>query len=291
MKKIIHFSDIHIGHEDEIRINHKEEKQDMYERFRWVIKNTAMVKQPAENYVIVITGDIVDEASDENYRKAKECLDILTNQSYQVLIVPGNHDYSSIRSFADKKWVGKFKKQFFGTNQIDYPKLDIIDEIAFIGLDSMEGELGSIWERIGGGGELGRNQLNKLDAMLSSSEVESCKKKIVYLHHHPLNPIPEHELKDAKEFSEVLSKYHIDALLFGHLHHGKKWNGCIGYENIPRIYDAGTTTMKQGFPGPHRVLDLTRDAVFDYDGDFHGDYAILSRLSLIEALGELLGRL
>jgi len=94
-----------------------------------------------------------------------------------------------------------------------------------------------------------------------------------------------------KDFSKVLSKYQIDALLFGHLHHGKKWNGCIGYEKIPRIYDAGTTTMKQGFPGPHRVLDLKLKAVYDYDGDFHGDYAILWRLSLLEALSELSGRL
>jgi 3',5'-cyclic AMP phosphodiesterase CpdA len=273
MKKVIHLSDVHIGCEG------------MYERFRDVIRHLAMIKQPAVNYVVVITGDIVDEASDENYSMAKECLDILTSGGYRVLIVPGNHDYGS-GNCADKKWVKKFKKQFFSSDQVGYPKLDIIDGMAFIGLDSMEKELGT-WDRRGANGELGKNQLNKLDAMLGSNKVHACEKTVIYLHHHPVDPIPQHELKDAKGLGKVVSKYKdsIQAVLFGHLHLGKKSNGWCGIE---RVYDAGATTMKDGAPGSHRVIDLAREPIYDYDADFHGKYASLPELPLIKTLLELL---
>ncbi|MHC4725504.1 MAG: metallophosphoesterase family protein [Planctomycetota bacterium] len=152
MKKIIHLSDLHIGYEG------------MYERFRAVIHHLAMIKQPAKNYVVVITGDIVDEASDLNYSMARECLDMLSNQGYRVLVVPGNHDYGS-GNCADKKWVKEFKVRFFDTANITYPKQDIINKVAFIGLDSMEKELGT-WDRRAANGELGKRQRDALDKML-----------------------------------------------------------------------------------------------------------------------------
>lgn len=273
MKKVIHFSDVHIGFED------------MHKRFYEVISNLATLKQPAGDYVVVITGDIVDKASDENYLMGRKYLDVLSNYGYKVLVVPGNHDYGSGDS-ADEKWVKEFKKQFFDNVNITYPKLDVIDEVAFIGLDSMEAEL-HWWDKGGGDGELGKEQLGKLDAMLRSDKVKDCL-KVVYLHHHPWDPIPRHKLKDSDKFCDVLKNHKVDALLFGHLHHGKKWNGLC---NIPRVYDAGTTTMKEGRPGFHRVMHLNRNAVKDYDADLHGEYANISKLSLSQALLDLLSRI
>lgn len=280
MKKIIHLSDIHIGHEG------------MYERFRAVINHLAMIKQPAGNYVVLVTGDIVDEASDQTYDMAKECLDKLTGHGYRVLIVPGNHDYGS-GNCADKKWVKEFKKCFFGNGNIGYPKLDIIDDMAFIGLDSMAKELGTV-DRLLANGELGTVQLKKLDNILNSKKRKDCQKTVIYLHHHPMDPIPFHELKDAKKLAAVLRKYvtkdnekkGIDAVLFGHLHLGKKSNGWC---DIQRVYDAGATTMKEGAPGYHRVIDLDRPPVFDYDADFHGQYASVTQLPLLKTFLELLG--
>ena len=280
MKKIIHFSDVHIGYEG------------MYERFRAVINHLAMIKQPAGNYVVLITGDIVDEASDQSYDMAKECLDKLTGHGYRMLIVPGNHDYGS-GNCANKKWVTKFKKCFFGNQNISYPKLDIIDEMAFIGLDSMAKELGTV-DRLLANGELGTVQLKKLDDILNTKKRKDCQKTIIYLHHHPMDPIPLHELKDAKKLAAILSKYvrkddkkkGIDAVLFGHLHLGKKSNGWC---DIQRVYDAGATTMKDGSPGFHRVIDLDLPPVYDYDADCHGEYASVTRLPLLKTFLELLG--
>jgi len=258
MKKIIHLSDLHIGPEG------------MFERFRDVIRHLTMLKQPGANYVVVITGDLVEEASDTNYDMAKKCVNMLSGEGYRVLVVPGNHDYGS-GNCADKKWVKKFKRQFFGTEKenMRYPKLDIIDGMAFIGLDSMEDELGTL-DRRASNGELGEKQRNRLDKMLGSGKVQNCEKTVIYLHHHPLDPIPTHELKDAKALGALLSKYvkkdeekkGIDAVLFGHLHIGKKSNGWC---DIQRVYDAGATTMKGGAPGFHRVIDLSKEPVYDYD--------------------------
>ena len=55
MKKIIHLSDLHVGHED------------CDEKFRAIIDNITFLKQPAENYIVVITGDIVDNANKKEY--------------------------------------------------------------------------------------------------------------------------------------------------------------------------------------------------------------------------------
>jgi 3',5'-cyclic AMP phosphodiesterase CpdA len=263
MKKIIHLSDLHIGYSD------------MEERFQVIIKNIVFSKQPASNYVIVITGDLVERATSPNYEGAKMCVDKLKEEGYTVLPVPGNHDYSNLL-FAVKKNVGRFKETYFDEPKQPYPKLDIIGEtgekIAFIGLDSMAEELhwyDSMWAN----GEVGAGkgeQLERLEKMLKSDSVTSCKYKVVYLHHHPFEPLhAKHKLKDAEEFCNTLKNHKIDALLFGHNHYGKKWNGCLG---IPRCYDGGSSTRKFNVTCEHRVIDLSRDASLDYDGDFFGNY-------------------
>lgn len=265
MIKIIHLSDLHIGYSD------------MEERFQVIIKNIIFTKQPASNYVVVITGDLVERATSNNYEAAKMCVDELRKAGYTVLPVPGNHDYSNLL-FAERKNVKRFKKIFFNNEQQPYPKLDIIgvagEQIAFMGLDSMAEEIhwyDSMWAN----GELGAGkgqQLERLDNMLKQDNVEACKYKVVYLHHHPFEPLyDKHRLKDAEAFCNLLKNHKIDALLFGHNHHNKKWNGLLG---IPRCYDGGTSTRKLNVACEHRVIDLSRDPGQDYDGNFFGNYEI-----------------
>ena len=96
-------------------------------------------------------------------------------------------------------------------------------------------------------------------------EVYAAKYKVIYLHHHPFHPQPFHYLKDSEELGCILRQFKIDALFFGHNHDGRKWNGKW---SITRVYDGGTSTGKKGKPAPHRVIDLSRDPVFDYDAEF-----------------------
>jgi 3',5'-cyclic AMP phosphodiesterase CpdA len=257
MKKIIHFSDLHIGY------------RDLGERFQCITDNVIFEKEPAEEYIIVMTGDLVEKATDpSNYEEVILYIEKLQAAGFTVLVVPGNHDYGT-GSLGSKKYVDLFKEVFFGDPQIEYPKLDIIDGIAFIGLDSMAAEL-HWYDRLFAEGELGGKQLQRLDAMLKADDVRACVYRVIYLHHHPFDPLPLHHLKDSDKLGEILQKQgNVDALLYGHNHLGKKRNGKWG---IRRCYDAGTTTRKLDFTGSHRVIDLSRDARLDYDADFHCNY-------------------
>ena len=256
MKKIIHLSDIHIGHED------------CGERFRTIINNITALKQPPEDFIIVITGDIVDNANhEENIVEALEDIGKLEKNGYRVLVAPGNHDYGN-GALGNKKFVDIFKEKYFGTRDISYPKLDIIGKIAFIGLDSNAEELH--WhDRIFSQGELGQDQLKRLKKILKKPELKSLR-KVIYLHHHPFDFKLGMKLKDRKELKKVIENK-VDAILFGHYHKSlksttKPYNGKWG---IHRCYNAGTATHKNGNPGFHRVIDLSKkDPRKDYDGSF-----------------------
>lgn len=255
MKKIIHLSDLHIGFQ----------KQDLKQRFEGIVQSIIFVKEPAEDYIVVVTGDLVEKATDPaNHDAAKQYLDKLQSHGFVVLVVPGNHDYG-IGAKADRKHQRKFKALFYNDENCIFPRLDIIDNVAFIGLDSMEAEL-HVLDRLGANGELGADQRDRLEALLDQEDVRGCGYRVVYLHHHPFDPWMFHELKDSKELGDILTRHgNIDAILFGHNHHFRKWNGKWG---IPRCYDAGSSTRKNDSPSFHRVIDLSKPPSEDYDADF-----------------------
>ncbi|MDZ7261129.1 MAG: metallophosphoesterase [candidate division KSB1 bacterium] len=255
MKKIIHLSDLHIGYK----------KQDLARRFEGIVQSIIFVKEPAEDYVIVVTGDLVEKATDPaNHETAKRYLERLQSHGFTVLVVPGNHDYG-MGSKAYQRHQKKFKELFYNDANCIFPRLDIIDEVAFIGLDSMEAEL-HFFDSFGANGELGTEQRQRLDAVLDRQDVQSCRYRVIYLHHHPFDPWLFHELKDSRELGEIVTRHgNVDAILFGHNHHFRKWNGKWG---IPRCYDAGSSTRKNDTPSFHRVIDLSKPPAQDYDADF-----------------------
>jgi predicted MPP superfamily phosphohydrolase len=256
MKKIIHLSDLHVGYEE------------CGTRFRTIIDNITTLKQPAKNYIVLITGDIVDNA---NCRKqiddAVDAVEELEKRGYRVLVIPGNHDYGTgIKG--NKKFVDLFKEKYYKSRDISYPKLDIIGRIAFIGLDSTAGELH--WhDRFFSEGELGRDQLKRLKKILKDPKVTG-RKKVVYLHHHPFDFKLAMHLKDNEKLRKIIENK-IDALLFGHYHADpdsavKLSHGTWG---IPRCYNAGSSTHKNGDAGFQRIIDLSKaDPGKDYDGNF-----------------------
>ncbi|HOB82979.1 MAG TPA: metallophosphoesterase [Bacteroidales bacterium] len=256
MKKIIHLSDLHIGHED------------CGNKFRTIIDNIAFLKQPARNYIVVITGDIVDNANDISYTdEAIDSIHLLEKLGYMVLPVPGNHDYGT-GTRGDVKFVEIFKERFYKNTGITYPKVDIIEGVIFIGLDSTAEEL-HWYDRFLSEGELGKEQLQKLEKIINDPDINGLK-KVVYLHHHPFDFKLGMQLRDSDELKKLIENK-IDALLFGHYHvqpsaAGKIFHGVWG---IPRCYNGGTSTHKNGNPGFQRVIDLSNpDPRVDYDGNF-----------------------
>jgi 3',5'-cyclic AMP phosphodiesterase CpdA len=256
MKKIIHLSDIHVGHED------------CGERFRTIIDNITLLKQPAENYIILITGDIVDNANFAEFTdEAIDAIRQLEQNGYKVLLVPGNHDYGT-GAWGNNKFVHIFKEKFFGDTKINYPKLDVVEEIAFIGLDSTAEEL-HWYDTIFSEGELGKSQLQRLKKMLELAKISGLK-KVIYFHHHPFDFKFGMQLKDREKLKKIISNK-VDMLLFGHYHSHESSAGKIfhGMWGINRCYNAGSSTHKNGNTGYHRVIDLSNsDPRMDYDGCF-----------------------
>ena len=256
MKKIIHLSDLHVGYKD------------CGVKFLAIVDNITFLKQPANNYIVLITGDIVNNAKhSEQVDEAVYDIEQLEERGYKVLVVPGNHDYGT-GTRGDKKFVGLFKEKYFKSRRISYPKLDIIDEIAFIGLDSTAEELH--WhDRFFSEGELGVRQLKRLKRMLNKPEVASLK-KVVYLHHHPFDFKFGMQLKDNNDLKKIIENK-IDMILFGHYHADPASAGKIfhGAWDIVRCYNAGSSTHKNGNAGFQRIIDLSNaDPRMDYDGNF-----------------------
>ena len=267
MKKIIHMSDLHVGY------------RNFNERFQTISDNVInRISDKLANYVIIITGDLVNNANKKgSYEEVTKTLDKLKESGFKyILVVPGNHDYGSGKK-GNKKFVKLFKLAFY-KSEIDYPILNIIDSVAFIGLDSMAQELhwyDNLWAQ----GELGEDQLGKLESILKSSDVRECKKRVIYLHHHPFRWKPLHELKDSLKLKKVIrrlidSGISIDALLFGHNHQGNSHNGHWG---IPRCYDAGTATLKSrpkfiNWAPLFRVKSATR--IIDLEKSLHFEHKI-----------------
>jgi 3',5'-cyclic AMP phosphodiesterase CpdA len=255
MKKIIHLSDLHIGHDD------------CGVKFRQIVENITLFKQPADNYVIVITGDLVDNATHEaQVEEALDAIDQLEKRGYKVLVVPGNHDYGT-GCWANEKYVKSFKKYFYKDSKIQYPKVDVIDEAVFIGLDSIADEL-HWYDKMLSEGEIGEAQLKRLRNIIEDPQY-SAKKKIVYLHHHPIDVAFGMQLKDRDKLGKIL-KNKVQVLLFGHFHDdsncaGKIYNGTWGIE---RVYNAGSSTHKNGNTGLHRVINLEKETRDDYDAKF-----------------------
>jgi 3',5'-cyclic AMP phosphodiesterase CpdA len=254
--KIIHLSDLHVGHKE------------CGERFRTIIRNINSCLQPAEEYIIVVTGDLADNANKTEHREeAAQSIEELENHGYRVLVVPGNHDYGT-GTIGNVRNVRLFKERFYNDPDITYPKLDTINGTAFIGLDSTAEELN--WhDRIFAQGELGRGQLGRLQKIINDPAISKMM-KVVYLHHHPFDFKIGRQLKDSDDLRSVIEN-RTDLLLFGHYHRSKKGalKVHLGTWGIPRCYNAGTATHKNGNPGFHRVIDLSRpDPAMDYDGDF-----------------------
>lgn len=257
MRKIIHLSDLHTGYPD------------LLERFSCIVRNIIFLKEPASDYVVVISGDLVDNGSvDDAYDNVRRELDRLREAGFAVVACPGNHDYGT-GLLGNKRNVDRFKAAFWNEPDANYPRLDVIDGCAFIGLDTLAEEL-NWYDRIFAQGELGHAQLTRLSVLLQSERVRLCTHRVIYMHHHPFDPRPLHDLKDSGALREVLQGQKLDALLYGHNHGGLIANGKWG---ISRCYDGGSATRKPAVDPRrrgsfHRVIDLTREPSHDYDARF-----------------------
>ena len=269
--KIVHISDLHIGANEAKDCPTCDKLTDF------------IIQAESPDSVIVITGDLNDSVGNADIVK----LAIDQVQKLQtafgkerVLVIPGNHDYATKEKglghgldLGHHKCVEQFKINFFGDATVSYPKVDTFGDVTFLGLDSADEATTSL-DCLPYRGKIGDSQRAALETKLA--ELNSSKpdqKKVVYLHHHPLIPsIPGNILLDTmylvdrKDFMKLLHKYHVDLLLYGHIHSeecfgdGKElYSQVVPLDRVDLIFNAGSSTNVSNDPtwaACYRVIDL-----------------------------------
>ena len=248
--QILHLSDLHIGANTGERAN-----------LNFIVNKTKNKWGGAEiKPLVIITGDLSNDGEVEQFEEAKGILEPLSKAGFQMLIIPGNHDYGFIGSWEQLHRFEIFKNRFYTdpkTGQpraVDFPLKTEINGHVLLGLNSMEGYEHDILAS----GKLGDIQITKTALLLNGLEDRDKKQKvIVYLHHHPFlypgQPLQKdliemigHLLSDGDKFMDAVSG-RVDILLFGHEHWHLDFTGtklATKYE-IPIILSAGKSTDKK----------------------------------------------
>lgn len=270
--KIIHLSDTHIGRDDNERRMH-------------ALLQDITNQGGAQDSVLVHTGDLIHHGHPDEMRVGRRVLDSLAGQGWRILLVPGNHDCGD-SLHVDPQWAALFRDQFapylFGSAAAQFPVLTLLEDCAFIGLDSNAAEMG-FWERWMAEGYLGSAQLARLGALLDSPEVQT-RTAIVYLHHHPFIDAPMvradvgdkaywkelfgwntrgfRRLKDAYSLMQCV-RDRADILLFGHQHFGLDFSAEAQRYGIRLALDASSSTATQMDTDRmrYRVIDTASGAV------------------------------
>lgn len=220
--KIIHVSDLHF---------HKNQNDNKKANMLLEI-----IKKKYPEHNLIITGDIVDDGHELQFKNAFEALEPFLGK---IFISPGNHDFGAVGSFYSYERAIRFDEmltiplQQGGTFKGDNtPVVNIIKEgedcAILIALDT---NLETNHPFDFACGEIGKDQLCALDTILNNpANTEMI--KILFFHHHPFMHInPFMELKDAKELVRIIYGK-VDVLLFGHKHVSKPWENVNGIKYI-----------------------------------------------------------
>ena len=256
--KIIHLSDTHVGRNNNGRSN--------AQLFELIINDILTLDNPSD-YIVIHTGDLIDQGNQQQRDLGENLLTKLSNNGVRVLLCPGNHDCGDAMH-VDPSIAMQFKKQFahyiFGQHTHQFPVLRIIDDCAFIGLDSNQAEM-SWLDRWFAEGNLGSQQITALSALLDLPEVRE-KVVVLYLHHHPFfdafvvsadvgdghflshlfswNTRRFRRLKDAYSLMQSI-RDRVDILLFGHQHFGLDYSVEGQRYGIPTALDASSSTCTE----------------------------------------------
>ena len=256
--KIIHLSDTHVG-----RNNNGSSNAELVDL---IIDDILSLENPSD-YLVVHTGDLIDKGNQQYRDLGSSLLARLSDQGVRVLLCPGNHDCGDAMH-VDPTIAAQFKAQFapyiFGQQPTQFPVLNIIDDCAFIGLDSNQAEM-SWLDRWLAEGNLGGAQITALSKLLDLPEVRD-KVVVLYLHHHPFfdafvvsadvgdghllshlfswNTRRFRRLKDAYTLMQCI-RDRVDIVLFGHQHFGLDYSAEAQRYGIPTALDASSSTCTE----------------------------------------------
>ena len=204
------------------------------------------IQQQQYDYDLVLaTGDLVQDNSDEGYLRFRQEVKALNNK--MVFWIPGNHDFQPKMFEILKEETVSAKKHIL-----------LGDKWQILLLDSQVQ-----------GVPHGQLEAEELDWLKLKLQEYPERYSLVVLHHHLLSTgsawLDQHNLRNANELAEVLASFkHVKALLYGHIHQqvDSEWLGyqvmatpstCIQFKA-----DSNTFALDVVQPG-WREIDLHAD--------------------------------
>ena len=204
------------------------------------------IQQQQYDYDLVLaTGDLVQDNSDEGYLRFRQEVKALNNKI--VFWIPGNHDFQPKMFEILKEETVSAKKHIL-----------LGDKWQILLLDSQVQ-----------GVPHGQLEAEELDWLKLKLQEHQERYSLVVLHHHLLSTgsawLDQHNLRNANELAEVLAPFkNVKALLYGHIHQqvDSEWLGyqvmatpstCIQFKA-----DSNTFALDVVQPG-WREIDLHAD--------------------------------
>ena len=198
IEKILHISDLHVEDEATGKM--------------WYDLACAIVKKyDPDRCILVITGDIVEHGKQGEYAAAVDGFALLQGVGYEVVVVPGNHDYGPwgniYRADAHQNFLD------FAGNLCDidgFPFQVAGDGWQILALDSTaHDEEGERFAR----GRIGNEQLAWLESHLAFSS-----RTWIAMHHHPTWRNPFLAVADRDDLQALVDRRDCVQYLCGHRH-------------------------------------------------------------------------
>ena len=166
--------------------------------------------------LIVCTGDLTAQATDEEFRKAHEILSPLFER-FDSVVIPGNHDTYTAKACTERRI-----EALFGTwtQEGTWPRVHEYGDLTVVGVDVCRPGILST-------GHISTEQLQRLDTKLSSENMAN--KSVIIAIHYPLRDYrgklytaATHCLKNADQLEGLFRQHspRILMILHGHIHRG-----------------------------------------------------------------------
>jgi 3',5'-cyclic AMP phosphodiesterase CpdA len=171
---------------------------------------------------LAVTGDLSNISLDAEWQAGLRWLAVTTDSPRTATVIPGNHD----TYVPDVVETHRFEALFgaYQTSDVEtvpahsYPFVRLRGPAALVGVNSCvaTGDLGA-W------GEVGADQLARLEATLSSPALRD-RVRIVLIHHPPvmLKGVEARNLRDRAALATVLARTGADLILHGHDHRDER---------------------------------------------------------------------
>jgi 3',5'-cyclic AMP phosphodiesterase CpdA len=181
---------------------------------------------------LALTGDLSNLSLEGEWRAALRWLEQQGAAPATVTVIPGNHDAyvaEVVRAGAFERLFGQFQTGDVdgtagrsagadGDGRARYPFVRLRGPLALVGVNSCvaTGDLGA-W------GEVGADQLARLEAVLAHAEV-ARRIRVVLIHHPPVmhKGGEARNLKDREALAAVLARAGADIVLHGHDHRDER---------------------------------------------------------------------